>query len=45
MNTYQYTAKDKSGNTVIGLLDAATELEVADALHKKEMIVVRVEVA
>jgi type IV pilus assembly protein PilC len=43
MNTYQYTAKDKNGNTLVGALDAAGELEVADALHKKELIVVRVE--
>jgi type IV pilus assembly protein PilC len=43
MNVYQYTAKDKTGNTMVGILEAGTELEVADALHKKELVVVRVE--
>jgi type IV pilus assembly protein PilC len=43
MNTYQYTAKDKNGNTLVGLLDANSELEIADSLHKKELIVVKVE--
>jgi type IV pilus assembly protein PilC len=43
MNIYQYTAKDKSGNTIVGELEASAELEVADALHKKELIVVKVE--
>jgi type IV pilus assembly protein PilC len=43
MNIYQYTAKDKSGNTIVGVLEAGAELEVADALHKKELIVVKVE--
>ena len=43
MNTYQYTAKDNRGQTVTGVLQAANESEVADILHKKELIVVRVE--
>ena len=42
MNTYQYNAKDKNGHTVIGTLDAASEAEVAESLHKKELIVVSI---
>jgi type IV pilus assembly protein PilC len=45
VNTYSYVAKDRNGSTVTGLLDAATELEVADALHKKELIIVSIEQA
>lgn len=40
MNTYQYTAKDKSGKTVNGSLDASSEPEAADILHKKELVIV-----
>ena len=43
MNAYQYTAKDKRGQTVTGVLQAANESEVADILHKKELVVVSVE--
>ncbi|MEW6101488.1 MAG: type II secretion system F family protein [Candidatus Omnitrophota bacterium] len=43
MNTYQYTAKDKNGHTVTGLLEGASEAEVVDVLHKKEMIVLSIE--
>lgn len=42
MNTYQYTAKDKNGQTVIGILEAASESEVAQILHKKELVVVSI---
>ena len=42
MPTFQYTAKDKNGHTLIGVLDGATEAEVAEALHKKELIVVSI---
>lgn len=45
MGTYKYTAKDKSGQTVVGTLDAAAETEVIEALHNKELIVVSVEEA
>jgi len=45
MNTYKYSAKDKSGLTVNGVIQAASESEVADILHKKEMIVFSVEFA
>lgn len=43
MNSYQYTAKDKSGHTVIGTMEAGSEAEVIEVLHKKELIVVAVE--
>jgi len=42
MNTYQYTAKDKSGHTVIGMLEVASEAEAAESLHKKELVVVSI---
>ncbi len=42
MNTYQYVAKDKDGRTVIGSLEGVTELEIAEVLHKKGLIVVTV---
>ena len=42
MNTYKYTAKDKAGHTVSGLLDGNSEAEIAELLHKKELIVVSV---
>ena len=45
MNTYQYSAKDKSGHTVMGVLDAASDAEVAEILHKKDLIVLSVEVS
>jgi type IV pilus assembly protein PilC len=43
MNTYQYTAKDKNSHTLIGILDAASEAEVTEALHKKDLVVVSIE--
>ncbi len=43
MNSYKYSAKDKNSHTVIGILDAASETDAADILHKKELIVVSVE--
>ena len=43
MNTYQYIAKEKNGHTVSGVLEGDSELEVADILHKKELIVVSIE--
>ncbi len=42
MNTYQYIAKNNKGQTLNGTLQAASEAEVADILHKKEFIVVAV---
>ncbi|MFH0918401.1 MAG: type II secretion system protein GspF, partial [Candidatus Omnitrophota bacterium] len=45
MNSYKYSAKDKKGQTVTGIIQAASEAEVADILHKKEMMVFFVEFA
>lgn len=42
MSTYQYTAKDKNGRTVTGFLESACESEIAEGLHKKELIVLSV---
>ena len=43
MNRYQYSAKDKTGQTVTGGMEANSELEVTEALHKKELIILSVE--
>ncbi len=43
MNSYKYSAKDKKGQTVTGVIQAGTEAEVADILHKKEMMVISVD--
>ncbi len=43
MNSYKYSAKDKNGQNVNGTIQAASESEVADILHKKEMVVFSVE--
>lgn len=45
MIKYNYTVKDKNGYTLSGFLEANSELEVADALHKKELIVISIEAA
>ena len=45
MRTFQYTAKDKSGRTSVGLLDANSEAEAANILHQKELIVISLDVA
>ncbi len=39
MSAYQYTAKDKSGFNVAGLVEAGSESEAAAILHKKELVV------
>ncbi len=43
MNSYKYIAKDKKGQSVSGVIQAASELEAADILHKQELVVVSVE--
>ncbi len=43
MNTYKYTAKDKNSHTVIAIMDATSETEVAEILHQKGLVVVSVE--
>ncbi len=40
MNSYQYSARDTKGQTVTGIIQAADEAEVADILHKKDLVVV-----
>lgn len=45
MSTFKYIAKDKSGSKLSGILDAGSELEVADILHKKELIVISIQAA
>lgn len=42
MPTYQYTAKDKVAQTVNGFVEAASENEVIQLLHKKEFVVISV---
>jgi len=43
MGNYKYIAKDKNGATVSGISEANSETEVADMLHKKELIIVSIE--
>lgn len=43
MNSYQYAAKDRTGQSVNGTVDAGSEAEAADILHKKELIVISIE--
>ncbi|MCK9572007.1 MAG: type II secretion system F family protein [Candidatus Omnitrophica bacterium] len=45
MNAYQYAAKDKTGRNVSGILECVNEMEVVELLHKKELIVVSVELS
>lgn len=45
MNSYQYVAKNKTGAGVSGIAEAASEAEVIEMLHKKELIVVSVKLA
>lgn len=42
MNSYQYSAKDIKGQTVTGTIQAESEAEVADILHKKDLVVVSI---
>ena len=44
MSSYQYTAKDMAGKTINGTIQADSETEVADILHKKELVVVSIEI-
>ncbi len=39
MNSYQYTGKDTSGRNVAGLIEANSEPEATELLHKKGLIV------
>lgn len=43
MNTYRYSAKDNSGRMAIGVLEAVSEVEVAEVLHQKDLVVISIE--
>jgi len=43
VSTYYYTAKDKNWQTVMGMLEATSEAEVADILHKRDLTVMLIE--
>ena len=45
MSLYKYIAKDRKGQSVSGTLQAGSEPEVADILHKKELVVVSIEIS
>lgn len=45
MSTFQYNAKDKLGQPVSGSLDAASEGEIAEILHKRDLIVISIQPA
>ncbi len=42
MNNYQYIAKDKNGHAISGIIEGNSEVEVAEILHKRELIVISV---
>ncbi len=42
MHNFEYIAKDKSGSTVIGIFEAASENEISDMLHKRNLIVISI---
>jgi len=43
MNIYNYSAKDKNGQTVVGSMEANSDTEIAEALHKQGLIVLAIE--
>jgi len=43
MILYQYTAKNKSGGTITGKIESGSETEAAEALHRKDLIVISLE--
>lgn len=45
MITFEYSAKDKNGHTLSGIIEADSEVEVAEILHKKDLIVLSVELS
>ncbi len=45
MGIFQYNAKDTNGHTVSGIVEANTDNEVAEILHKKDLIIVSIEPA
>jgi len=45
MIKYNYIAKDKNGYTLNGSLDASSDSEVAEVLHRKELTIISIEQA
>jgi type IV pilus assembly protein PilC len=45
MGTFKYTAKDQNGRTISGMLEASSESEMADVLHKKGLLIVSIDEA
>ena len=43
--TYHYTAKDRDGHTAVGTLEGASESEIIEVLHKKDLTIVLIEQA
>lgn len=42
MPTFRYVAKDKSGKSVTGFMDAATQTELVSTLRKRELVIVSI---
>lgn len=45
MGIFQYSAKDNNGHALNGIVEANTENEAAEILHKKDLIIVSIEPA
>jgi len=45
MGAFQYSAKDKNGQPVNGIMEGGSEAEITEALHKKDLIVISVQPA
>jgi type IV pilus assembly protein PilC len=45
MANYEYTAKDKAGQTISGAIEAASESEVVQQLHKQQLTIVSLRLA
>ncbi len=45
MPTYTYIAKNKNGNNVDGILDAKSDIEVSEILHKQDLIVILIKLS
>lgn len=43
MSHYRYVAKDKAGQPLSGVLEGKSEAEVAEALHKKDLLIVSIQ--
>ncbi|MFH0791449.1 MAG: type II secretion system F family protein [Candidatus Omnitrophota bacterium] len=45
MPAYTYTAKNKNGNSVDGILDAKSDMEVSEILHKQDLTVISIKLS